>query len=153
MKNYFAIIAILFFSISAFSQVREDVDMILDIFKTEKKSMVHDYMELDEEQSKVFWPIYDEYEEKRKALVQRRIDMLGGFADHHAKLSDDKAKEIANQFFTLRNDDYVLQKKYFKKISKAIGAAKATYFIQLEEYIRTAINYELDDVIPFVGED
>ena len=45
-----------------------------------------------------------------------------------------------------------MQKKYFKKISKAIGATKATYFIQLEEYIRTEINYELDDVIPFVGE-
>ncbi len=153
MKNYFTLIAFLLFSISVFSQVREDVDMILDIFKIEKKAMVHDYLELDEEQSKKFWPIYEEYEEKRKALVQRRLDMLGDFSDHHSKLSDDKAKEIANQFFSLRNDDSKLQKQYFKKISKAIGAAKATYFIQLEEYIRTAINFELQDVIPFVGED
>jgi hypothetical protein len=153
MKNVFVIIAVLFFSASAFSQVREDVDMILDIFKTEKKAMVNDYMELDEEQAKKFWPIYDEYEQKRKAIVQRRIDMLAKFSDHRSKLSDGTAKEIAEEFFNIRSEDSSLQKKYFKKISKAIGAAKAISFIQLEEYIRTAINYELQDVIPFVGED
>ena len=153
MKNLFALVSFLLFSASVFGQVREDVDMIIDIFKTEKKSMVQDYLELDEEQAKKFWPIYDEYEEKRKELVEQRIAMLGDYADHHSKLSDAKAKDIADQFFSLRNADYKMQKKYFKKISKAIGATKATYFIQLEEYIRTAINYELDDVIPFVGED
>lgn len=153
MKNNFAVLAFLIFSTSLLGQVREDVNMIIDIFKTEKKAMVQDYMELDEEQAKKFWPIYEEYEENRKALVEKRIAMLGKFADHHSKLSDAMAKEIAEEFFTLRNEDYKMQKKYFKKISKAIGAAKATYFIQLEEYIRTAINYELDDVIPFVGED
>ena len=152
MKYTFAILLVSFFAYSATGQVREDVDMILDIFKTEKKAMVHDYLELDEEQQKRFWPIYEQYEQKRKALVERRIAMLGKYADHHAKLSDALAKEIAEEFFTLRNEDYKMQKKYFKKISKAIGATKATYFIQLEEYIRTAINYELDDVIPFVGE-
>ena len=152
MKNVFAIVAILLFSASAFSQVRDDVDMILEIFKTEKKSMVHDYMELTDDQAKKFWPIYEEYEQKRKAVVQRRIDMLGRFSDHRSKLTDETAKEIADEFFSIRNADSKLQKQYFKKISKAIGAAKATSFIQLEEYIRTAINFELQDVIPFVGE-
>ncbi len=79
--------------------------------------------------------------------------MLGRFSDHRSKMSDETAKEIANEFFSIRNADSKLQKAYFKKISKAIGVAKATSFIQLEEYIRTAINYELNDVIPFVGED
>ena len=153
MKNLYTIVAFLLFSTSIFGQVREDVDMILDIFKTEKKAMVHDYLDLSEEQGKKFWPIYEEYEENRKALVEKRIAMLGKYADHHSKLSDAMAKEIAEEFFTLRNADYKMQKKYFKKISKAVGAAKATYFIQLEEYIRTEINYELDDIIPFVGED
>jgi len=153
MKNLFAILAFILFSSSLFGQVREDVDMIIDIFKTEKKSMVHDYLELNEEEAKKFWPIYDQYEEKRKAITQRRIDMLGKFSDHRSKLSDNTAKEIANEFFSIRKADSKLQKSYFKKISKAIGASKATSFIQLEEYIRTAINYELQDVIPFVGED
>jgi hypothetical protein len=152
MKNVFVIIAVLLFSVSAYSQVRDDVDMILEIFKMEKKAMVNDYMELNDEQSKKFWPIYEEYEQKRKAIVQRRIDMLAEFSDHRSKLSDGTAKEIAEEFFSIRNDDSKLQKKYFKKISKAIGAANAVSFIQLEEYIRTAINFELQDVIPFVGE-
>ena len=153
MKSFFVITAFLLCSLSALSQVRENIDMVMEIFKTEKKSMVHDYMELDEAQAKKFWPIYEEYEQKRKTIVQRRIDMLGKFADHRSTMSDETAKEIANEFFSIRSADYKLQKQYFKKISKAIGAAKATSFIQLEEYIRTAINYELDDVIPFVGED
>jgi hypothetical protein len=86
-------------------------------------------------------------------IAERRIAMLGRFSDHHGKMSDATGKEIADEFFSIRDADSKLQKQYYKKISKAIGAAKATHFIQLEEYIRTAINNELLEVIPFVGAD
>ncbi len=48
MKYIFTISIFLFFSISSFSQVRDNVDMIMEIFKTEKKAMVQDYMDLSD---------------------------------------------------------------------------------------------------------
>lgn len=153
MKKMLFFIAISVFCLNSHAQTRSDADLILSIFKSEKRILVEDFMAIPQEHDEKFWKLYFDYEGERTALAERRIEMLGKYVDNRAKLSNDAAKSISKEFFSLRKAYLKLQKKYFKKMSKIIGASKATDFVHLEEYIEMFIRTELLDVVPFEGED
>jgi SLT domain-containing protein len=147
-----------FFVVSAFcinidAQVRSDAEVIMSIFKIEKKAMVMDYLQISEKADEKFWNLYADYEEKREKLAARRIEMLGKYTSNHNKSNDAAAKSVSKEFFAIRKGYLKLQKKYNRKMAKVIGASKANDFIHLEEYIEMNIRTELLDVVPFVGED
>jgi hypothetical protein len=153
MKKILFFFAAFLFCVSSNAQTRSDAELILAIFKSEKRIMVENYLEIPEKSDKRFWKLYYAYEAKRAKLAERRIEMLGKYVDDHKKLSDDDAKTISKEFFAVHKGYLKLQKKYFKKMAKVIGASKASDFIHLEEYIEMFIRTELLDVVPFVGED
>jgi hypothetical protein len=42
--------------------------------------------------------------------------------------------------------------KYYDKYKKTVGAVTAAKIIQFENYMQTAVQSEIQDAIPFVGE-
>jgi hypothetical protein len=128
------------------------MDVLRKIFSAEKRAITEDFLRLTGSDANAFWELYDAYEAERKILVDKRIQLISDYAEQYSSLTNDQATELANRSFKLRGDVLKLQKSYFKKISKAVDAKTAASFYQLEQYIRTAVNYDLYDAIPFVGE-
>jgi hypothetical protein len=130
----------------------EELQMIKDFLKTEKKDLVKEYMKLDEAQSAKFWPLYDEFQEKRRGLGQERLQIIKEYGEQYASMTDDQASGIVKRIFKNDKAYAKLQESYFKKFSKAVSPIKAAQFLQLEEYFRTMIRAEIQDAIPFIGE-
>ena len=151
-------IVLLFVAISSFiftqAQVAgdEELQMIKDFLKTEKKDLVKEYMKLDEAQSAKFWPLYDEFQGKRSSLGQERVQIIKDYGAQYATMTDDQASGLVKRIFKNDKAYTKLQGNYFKKFSKAVSPIKAAQFMQLEEYFRTLIRYEVQDAIPFIGE-
>ena len=99
-----------------------------------------------------FWDLYNAYETERKEIADRRIALIEDYAEQYNSLTNEQATALVNRSFKIRDERHKLQKKYFKKISKEVDAKTATSFFQLENYIQTAIDFDLYDAIPFVGE-
>jgi hypothetical protein len=130
----------------------EELQMIKDYLKTEKKDLVKEYMKLDEAQSAKFWPVYDEFQEKRRGLSQERLQIIKDYGEQYATMTDDQASSLVKRIFKNDKAYTKLQESYFKKFSKSISPIKAAQFLQLEEYFRTMIRAEIQDAIPFIGE-
>ena len=151
-------IVLLFIAISSFiftqAQIGSDdeLQMIKDYLKTEKKDLVKEYMKLDEAQSAKFWPMYDEFQEKRRGLAQERLQIIKDYGAQYATMTDDQATSLVKRIFKNDKAYSKLQESYFKKFSKSISPIKAAQFLQLEEYFRTMIRAEIQDAIPFIGE-
>ncbi len=150
-------LVLFFLAISAFiftqAQIGDDeLAMIKDFLKTEKKDLVKEYMKLDEAQSAKFWPLYDEFQEKRRGLAQERLQIIKDYGASFASMTDDQASSIVKRIFKNDKAYSKLQQSYFKKFSKSISPIKAAQFLQLEEYFRTMIRAEIQDAIPFIGE-
>jgi hypothetical protein len=151
-------IVLLFFTISTFlftqaQNINDDeLKMIRDYLKTEKKDLVKEYMKLDEAQSAKFWPLYDEYMVKRSEIGKDRVQLIKDYGAQYPTMTDDQASNLVKR--ALNNDKAYtsLQEKYFKKFSKAVSPIKAAQFMQLEDYFRTLIRSEVQDEIPFIGE-
>jgi hypothetical protein len=148
---FFLFIAAFFFTEAQVTN-DDELAMIKDYLKTEKKDLVKEYMKLDEAQSAKFWPVYDEFQEKRRNLSQERLQIIKDYGAQYPTMTDDQASNLVKRVF--KNDEAYtkLQKSYFKKFSKATSPIKAAQYLQLEEYFRTMIRSEIQDAIPFIGE-
>jgi hypothetical protein len=157
MKKLFiystSFIVMLLLSFPVFAQSnKEDVDMIQSAFGKEKKDIVKEYMQVDAQKSDAFWKLYDEYEDKRKAIGRERISLIQQYADSWDSLDDKKAQQLASA--TLANDaKYTsLYQAYLTKFSSVVGAKNAAKLFQLETYLQTMTKLWVMDQIPFIGE-
>ncbi|MEM9671097.1 MAG: hypothetical protein AAF992_00785 [Bacteroidota bacterium] len=131
---------------------RQETELLQSIWGMEKQALVKEYMGLNETESAAFWPIYEEYSSKLKSIGAKRIDNIMDYANNYENMTPEKASQIANTVFKNNISREKLQQQYFKKLSKAIGALKATEFMQLEKYLQSVINMEIQQNIPFLKE-
>lgn len=128
----------------------EEIELFQSIFGMEKKQIVADFTQLDS--NNAFWPLYDEYETKRKNLGKARIQALSDYADNYDNMDDLKADETIKSMIDLRKKTDKLTDDYYKKIKKASGSKVAAQFFQLESYFLSAIRLSILEEIPFIGE-
>ena len=145
--------ALLLMSFSVFAQSnKEDIDIIQSEFGKEKKDIVNQYMQVNAQKSDAFWKLYDEYEDKRKAIGRERLHLIEQYANNMDSLSDNKAKQLATS--TLANDAKYnsLYQSYFPRFSNIVGGRDAAKLFQLEAYLQTITKLYIMDQIPFIGE-
>ncbi len=129
-----------------------ELEMFQSMYKIEKKALLMDFLQLSDEEGKAFWPIYEEYEAERSKNANRRIELIKKYADEYATLTGEQADELVKESFAVRAVQEKLHKKYYNKIKKSVGALRAAQFIQFERFVQTALNSQLDDNIPLIGE-
>lgn len=145
--------AILLFATYSFSQVQEgDIKFFQQVFGVEKAALVQQYMDLTPKQDSVFWKDYNAYESERMELGKRRIQLIDNYARNYSTLDDAKAGEMINEANAIDVAFKKLQKTYYKKMAKSIGAMKAAQFYQFESYLNNAVNITLQENIPYIGE-
>ncbi len=153
MKKFAILIAGLFtLQIATYGQEMNEMDFIREIFHAEKKTIVDEFMQLTSAEDQKFWPIYESYEAERRSLGSRRVDLLRRYAAVYESITDEQADTMIRESMDIQKKHQALLKKYYKKIKKALGARRATSFYQLEDYISTAVRFQILDAIPFVDE-
>ncbi len=135
------------------AQSRSELELIKDVFKVEKKALVSDFLKLSDEEASKFWPTYDQYETERVKISTMRIDNITKYVNEYMSLTNEQADELAKKSMEIDSKGLALRKKYYKIISKELGALKAVSFFQLEKYISIAIDASIYDNLPLVGEN
>jgi hypothetical protein len=152
MKKLVSVIVfgILAFNVSA--QGADEMAEIRQILGKEKKDLIKQFMNLNEADAAKFWPLYDQYSEKRTSIANDRISLLKDYVNGYDGMTEELASSLGKKYFKNESANLKLQQKYFKKISKSVSPMKAMQFMQAENYIQTTIKSALQDAIPFVGE-
>ncbi len=129
-----------------------NMEIVHEKLKADKKLIVAKYMELTEAEAKKFWPVYDEYQKDLQKLNQRLLNLLHGYAaDYRSKsLTDEKAKKLLDEWIALENDDAKHRGSYAPKVLKALPAKKAARYLQIENEYRILIKYDLAVTVPLV---
>lgn len=137
------------FATLAFSQSnKEEIDLYQAIFGMEKKTIVADFLKL--EQNDPFWGIYDQYETERKIYDQKRIVIMSDYLKHYSTLSEEKATSIVKQSMKQKKQLDNLITKYYKKIYKINGAKVAAQFYQIENFFLSATRMKVSNTLPFI---
>ena len=129
-----------------------NMDILIQKVKADKKLLVAANMDLTDAEGKAFWPIYDAYQKDLQAVNERLAKAIGGYAEAYEKgpVSNDTAKKVFGEALAAEEAEVKLKQSYLPKLEKAVPAAKAVRYLQIENKIRAAIKYELADQIPLV---
>jgi hypothetical protein len=129
-----------------------NLEIIHEKLKADKKLIVAKYMELTESETKRFWPVYDEYQKDLQKLNERLLNLLQSYATDYRNnsLSDEKAKKLLDEWIALDQDEAKHRKTYAPKVLKAVPAKKAARYLQIENEFRTLIRYDLAATVPLV---
>lgn len=153
MKRLMGLALFAFFGLLANAQSnKEDIAIIQSMFGKAKKDLVTQYMTIPADKADAFWKVYDEYEAARTELGRQRIKLIEDYANAYLTLDDKTSSDLMNRKMKWSTDYSKMQKKYFGSISKIIGGAQASKFIQLEDYIENNIRLAIQESIPFIDE-
>jgi hypothetical protein len=143
--------SLLITNISKAQLQKEDITIVHSMFTKTKKSIISEYMDIKPHQT-LFWDLYDEYEGKRKIILEERYSLLKEYADQYARLDNTTASILAKKFIKNTAKTEVLNKRYFKKFKRLIGGLQAATLFQIEVYIQTAMQASTLTQIPIIGE-
>lgn len=130
------------------NQPADNMQVLRDKLKADKKLVVAEAMQLTEGEAKVFWPVYDSYQKDLSALNDRSIKLIKTYADNYGLMSEGVAKGMVDSFLAIEKDRIALMSSYAPKLRKVLPEVKVARYYQVENKIRAAVNYELANQIP-----
>ncbi len=107
-------------------------------------------MNLTDQESKAFWPIYDAYEAERKTLGDRTLELIKKYPDAVEVTGPDTIRMLSADWLKLQEDRLALIKKYYKKAEKQLTPRIATRWMQIEYRMSLLINLQIASEIPLV---
>lgn len=125
-----------------------DEQILLKQVNTDIKAVFAANLGLTEEESARFWPIFNEYQAKRKPLQDRLLANINRFAEKYDALTDADAAAMLKEKMAIERDSAALRQKYTAKIAKVLPAKKALRYAQLETRIQNLLARNLYSLIP-----
>ena len=139
-------------SLAAQDKPADNMQILRDKIKADKKLLVAANMELTESEAKSFWPIYDEYQKELQKINRRIANVLDSYAAdfRNKSLTDDKAKKLIDEANAIDQAEVNIKSTFAPKLSKALPAIKVARYLQIENKIRTVVKYDLAQGVPLV---
>jgi len=130
----------------------DNMQILRDKIKADKKLLVATNMELTETEAKGFWPIYEQYQKELQRINQRIAKLLDSYAEdaRSKSLTDDKAKKLIDEAAAIDQTEANLKSAYAPKLSKALPVKKVARYLQIENKIRAVVKYDLAQGVPLM---
>ena len=131
-------------------QEANNMEIVRDKLRADKKLFVAESMGLTESEAKAFWPIYDDYQKALAGLGDRKIKIIKDYAAVHKSMSNETAKALLDDYLALEADFQKLRFDYLPKFRGALPDIKVARYYQLENKIHAVVNFELAETIPLI---
>jgi predicted outer membrane protein len=149
-------LAIMLLGLASLSVAQEkpadNMQLLRDKIKADKKLLVAANMNLTESEATGFWPIYEQYQNDLQQLNHRIADLLESYAaDFRTRsLSDEKAKQLIAEAVAIEQAEAKLKSTYAPRLSAVLPARKVVRYLQIESKIRAVIKYDIATGVPLV---
>jgi len=140
------------FALSAFAQSggAEPSQKQLDIAaaRAERKAAVGQNMFLTKDEGKVFWPLFEEYENAMDKIEDRHIREIKAYVQAYRTLTDDDATRKLDEVVSIQQARLDLQKAYIPKFRAAMSSIKVTRFFQIDNKLRAMVQCDIARMVP-----
>lgn len=128
----------------------DDMQIVREKVRADKKRFVAANMELTESEAKVFWPVYEKYQDELFLLRARTVRLIKDYADSYETMSNAKAKRLLDEFMVIEALGPKLRQAYLPKFRKVLPEIKVVRYYQIENKINAVLNYEMASGIPLI---
>ena len=128
----------------------DNMQIVLEKVRADKKLLVAENMELTEAEAKAFWPVYDQYQDELFLLRARTAKLIKDFSDAYERMTNESAKKLMDEYMALETLGSKLRQTYLPKFRKVLPEVKVVRYYQIENKINAALMYELAANIPLM---
>jgi hypothetical protein len=129
-----------------------NMQILIDKVKADKKLLIAGNMDLTDQESKAFWPLYEGYQKDLEKLNRHLGGLINEYAEAYNKGSvpEEVAKDLINESLKTEGAEVKMRREYAEKLSKVLPATKVARYLQMENKIRAAIKFDLAANIPLM---
>lgn len=135
---------------SAQDKPADQMDLLREKARADKKLVVAEALALTESEAKAFWPVYNAYQSDMVGHYDRVLAMIDRFAKSYDSMTDAGATKLLNDYLALEANHVAILKSYVPRFEKVLPAKKVARLYQVENKIRALVNVELARQIPLV---
>jgi hypothetical protein len=128
----------------------DDMQMLIEKIKADKKLLVAENMQLSKAEAKKFWPVYDQYQNEMFILRMRSLNLVGNYAGSYDSMTNDIAKKLLDEYMTIERLRQKVRDVYLPKFRKVLPEIKVARYYQIENKINAVVSFELAKQIPLV---
>ena len=138
--------------LSAQEKPADNMQLVVEKIRADKKLFIAENMQLTESEAKLFWPVYEEYQNELFLIRARTFKLITDYAEAYNEMTNDTAKTLLDELITIEMLQGKLRQAYVPKFRKALPEVKVVRYYQIENKIQAALMYELAAKIPLIKE-
>jgi hypothetical protein len=138
------------FLASAQDKPADNMQIVVEKIRADKKLFVAENMQLTEAEAKAFWPVYEQYQDELFLLRARTAKLINDFADAYEKMNSETAKKLMDEYMIIETLGPKLRQAYLPKFRGVLPEVKVVRYYQIENKINAALMYELGANIPLM---
>lgn len=120
---------IFFLLVGSLTLSAQDRDEHREKIKALKTAYITEGLSLSAKDAQKFWPIYNEFEEKRRKLYRREHREINDLQC----ISEEKAESMLQEYISIEREDYLLQKEFFKDLRTIFSAKQIIQLKKVED--------------------
>lgn len=101
--------------------------------KTLKVAFLTERLDLSSQEAQLFWPIYNEHEERMEAFRRKERRQIAGRWMDASDLSPQEAEKLLDELMVLQTQKLEANKQYLNEVRKVLSAKKTLLLIKAEE--------------------
>jgi len=151
MKILIIFLTLLYIGISFSQDDRSDwIELLKSNVQKESKNLIKQNLELTSELAKVFWPIYDEYDQALADVTNERLQNISDYMVNYKDLDSTKAESLLRKALKLDQKKIDIQNEYYEKFISVLPSTVVGKFFQLDQYIELLIQLQRSENIPLI---
>jgi hypothetical protein len=128
----------------------DNMAILMEKIKADKKLLVAANLGLTEAESKDFWPLYDAYQKDLEGNRMKLGDIIKRYAEKYETMTNEEAKGLLNEYMMVDEEQLKLRQAALPKFRAVLPEIKVVRYYQIENKIRSAVNYEIAALIPLM---
>ncbi len=120
----------------------DNIDIVREKVRTEKKLVVATALNLTEAEAKAFWPVYNSYQSDMIAHYDRVFKLVDAYAKSYETMTDENATQLLGEFLSLETDYIALLNSYVPRFRRVLPPVKVARLYQVENKLRALVDYE-----------
>jgi hypothetical protein len=127
------------------------ITLLRENVRQQRAQITGGVLQLTPDESRKFWPIYEEYQAALTKLNDSRIQNLRTFATNYSQLTDEKTDHLMKEELNLRKQRDELLTHFYERVKKSLGVETAARFLLIESQIELIADLQLDSMLPIGG--
>jgi len=130
--------------------LEHEIEAARKLMSTERKLVIAGELFLTPEESKAFWPVYNDYEAAMRPIGDAKIKMITEYADNAHKMTPEFAERLLEESFDIQAKFEKTRRSYVRKFKKVLPVIKVVQLYQIQNKLDAVLNFQLAAKIPLV---